>query len=522
VTGAASVEAAAAAYRAVGSRVLAASPDPTSEPRLLPNDPLLGFQDEFRQLRPIQLPAAWDRTHGRGVRIALLDTGIDESHPDLAGKVDDRVNVVWFSSGTGDDEGHGTAMAGLAAAATNNAIGIAGTGYDAHLLNVKAAGVFSTSSITATGIYWAVDHGADVINIGTSGRRNCEPWWIENIANAGVAYLRDAIDYAWRHNVIMVAPAGNDGSTNERWPASCPHVLSVAATSFEDVLLSTATRGMWVDVAAPGHFVVTAKTPHSNLCESHPVDDRYGFCTGSSASSAIVSGIAALVRASCGPELNQATIDRITGNAESIPGTGTDIRFGRVNAGRAVCIPKPTGLGVTNGTRSSLSFAWNDRSFESFFEFSYRPTGTTGLTTVTLPADTTRYTVTGLPPGVSYDFMVRACDALGCSDYNTLTARVNFFQLRVRMRTSGGSITSTPAGINCSFTSNRCLATFPGDSSVNLLALGGIDPNTQIEYDFDHWEGACSSSERSAGCTLTMNEPKDVIAVFVRASSFSP
>jgi thermitase len=518
VTGAASVEAAAQAYRSADVRVLAASPDSISEVSLTPNDPFFPDQDELRQLAPIQAPAAWDRTHGRGVRIAILDSGIDESHPDLAGKIDDRANVIWLSSGTDDDTGHGTSIAGLAGAATNNALGVAGIGYDAHLLNVKVSGgFFSSASTIATGIYWAVDHGADVINISSNGSRDCEPWWIERIANAGVAYVRDAIDYAWSRNVIVVAPSGNVDSTDEFWPASCPHVLSVAATTIEDVLDPEGTRGSWVDVAAPGQFLLSTSIPKPDVCVSHLADERYAFCSGSSGSSAVVAGIAALVRASCGPESNQATIDRITGSADPIPGTGTDIRFGRVNAGQAVCIPRPTGLIVANASATSLSFAWNDRSFETFFEFSYRPAGTTALTTVTLPAGTTRYTATDLQVGVLYDFMVRACDPLGCSDYsNVLHERVNFFQLRVIMRDGGGSIVSTPAGIRCSFTSNRCLATFAGGSTVNLLALGGTDPNTRDVYDFDHWEGACSSSGRSAGCDVLMDQPQVAIAVFVR------
>ena len=134
VTGAKSLEEAARAYKA-DPNVLHASPDWIMHASETPNDPFIGSQGG---LNTIQAPAAWNRTQGStGMVIAVLDTGIDEAHPDLAGKVIDRHDFTDSSVGTGDVVGHGTHVAGIAAASTNNAVGVAGVGYDSRLLNVK-------------------------------------------------------------------------------------------------------------------------------------------------------------------------------------------------------------------------------------------------------------------------------------------------------------------------------------------------------------------------------------------------
>jgi thermitase len=507
VSGAASVEAAAAAYRAADSRVLGASPDGTGVPDFYPNDARLN--DQMGMFQQIAMARAWDRSRASGVRIAILDTGIDESHPDLAGKVDDRINVTWFRSSTGDNVGHGTFVAGLAAATANNALGIAGIGYDARLLNVKIGGSRPTISAAASGIYWAVDHGADVISMSFGFGRDCNPWWIENWLDVGMAYLRDAVDYAWSRNVILVAAAGNSGGTGKEAPAACPHVVAVASVDSSGALAPSTTRGNWVTIAAPG----------VNLLSTSTTPDGFMRASGTSVAAPIVSGVLALMRASCGPQTNQATIDRLL--ATVVPMWGNPWSFGHLNAGDAVCVYKPTGLRVATAQIDSLTLAWNERSLaETHLLFEWTPVGSTQTQSISLPPNTSSYTVRNLPTGVMYNFQVRACDAGGCSDIsNVVTARANAYRLAA-FKTGYGRIISTPSGINCSYNSNRCSAMFAPNPVVTLTATPLTNPTSHDEYDFDHWEGDCTGDRLS--CTLTMDREKEARAVFKKVGNSGP
>ena len=527
VTGASSVEAAAAAYQAADPRVVGASPDGMFALSAAPSDPL--YPDQVEKLDPIGVSTAWHRAAAwdgsRGaVRIAILDTGIDESHPDLAGKVENRVNVTHFGSGANDEVGHGTAVAGIAAAVTNNMLGIAGIGYDARLLNVKVGSVSTSASAIARGIYWAVNHGADVINLSTARKGDCDPWWTSEFLDIGVASLRDAIEYARLRNVIVVAAAGNSGNTDKHFPASCPNVLSVASWSVGSIEPEPfSTRGLWVDVATPGRDVLTTTARGTQLCRSHPTDVRYSYCTGTSMSAPMVSGVAALVRASCKPESAQASIDRITRTAYPFGGTGVYWQFGTVYASGAVCVPAPSGLtniGASATPSPSFTFRWHDLSLnERNFLFSYQRFGATTWTATSLPANTTQYTVSGLETGAVYNFKVQACDGQDCSIHtHVLTLQANFPKLRVTRR-GGGKVSSSPAGINCSPTSTKCEAQFLPGSQVILTAVGAIDALGN-EYDFHHWEGACGGT--SISCTVTMNQAINATAVFVKVGNSPP
>jgi thermitase len=503
----ASLEAAAAAYRAADPRVVAAGPDFIGTAATTTDDPLASRQTHLTR---IQANAAWERARGTGIKIAIVDSGIDDTHPDLAGKVDAKVTMLGEGTSLLDDSGHGTGMAGIAAAATNNAVGVAGVAYDARLLSVKASshGEFPASA-AANGIRWAADNGADIINMSfVVSVLDCAS------SDSAIAMLREAVNYAWGRNAVLVASAGKEDSTLKHTPASCPHVISVAATDDNDVRAPFTTHGPWVTVAAPGVRVLTTRAnvlTHS--CASLPgVDARYGLCTGSSPAAAVVSGIAALVRATCGA-WNQIVVDRITGGADRIAGTGSDWQFGRVNAWNAVCIPRPS-MTQTSSTPSSLTYSWADRSLESFFEFWHRPVSG-AWTAVTLPANTTQYTINGLQMGGWYETTMRACDGRGCSEYSpSLVKRVNYFQLNVS-RVGGGSVKSRPAGIDCRPRSTRCQAVFQTGTTIHLDAIGGLDPNTGRNWDFDHWEGACSSAGWSQTCTLQVSDPQPTLAIAV-------
>jgi flagellar hook assembly protein FlgD len=256
-----------------------------------PADPK--FSEQRSYLAAIGLPATWDRgaTGSPAVRIAIVDSGVDVRHPDLAGKVVGTHNAVTGGTDVHDVVGHGTGTASVAAAATGNGVGIAGAGRNSSLLAVKVADVTGRifTDDLAAGIVWAVDHGADVVNLSLGGPTS------DRLEKAAVAY-------AEAHDVLVVAAAGNEGSSAKQFPAALPGVLAVGATSSNGAVRAPfSSYGSWVDLAAPGRSIVVA-TPGGG----------YEVADGTSYSAPLVSGSAALLAAyrpgRSAAELQQALI----------------------------------------------------------------------------------------------------------------------------------------------------------------------------------------------------------------------
>ena len=556
VSGAKSLEEAARAYK-LDPNVLHASPDWIMRASETPNDPFIGSQGG---LNTIQAPAAWNRTHGStGMVIAVLDTGIDEGHPDLAGKVINRRDFTGSSVGAGDVFGHGTHVAGIAAASTNNAVGVAGVGYDSRLLNVKVLDDSGEGSISMLfdGIYWAADHGAHVINMSLGADQDCSTSWWEDLFDTGRNELRDSINYAWSRNIVLVASAGNDGVSRQQWPAACPNVVSVANTTIADAKATNSNFGTWVDVAAPGSSIFSTAVPGGTKCQSGLVG-QFANCSGTSMAAPHVAGIAALVRASCGFSSGSDIVTRITSTSDAIAGTGSNWQFGRVNALRAVCFPVPSGVSIGSVTASTMQLRWTDRTpGETRFEILRQPVGGTVLSTANLaaknvgvlqfattkigsiggidpgavlttdvngsassiiivPANSTSYTHTGLSVGASVDYRLRACDGLGCSDWSNIAHGRTGAKLTVSL-SAGGKVTSTPAGINCGMGATRCNAVYNPGTVVNLKPIPHINLLKNIAYEFDHWEGACAG--QGYICSVAVTGAKSARAVFVRDST---
>jgi thermitase len=249
--------------------------------------PLRSLESERWDLLQIKAPDAWGLVGGgMDVIVAVLDNGIDETHPALLGKVIERVN---FSNSPGIDtsRGHGTHIAGLIAA-TLNRNGNSGMAYNAKLLDVKVAeNSGQTDALkVAKGIIWAVDNGAQVINISI-------------VISKPYPLLEYAVNYAWEKGCVIIAAAGNDGLSTPVYPASYPHVIAVGASDKNDNLAKWSGRGDWVDVAAPGVDI------YSTL-----PGDKYGIRTGSSFSSALVSGEAALLFSNSIDQDNDEIVNR--------------------------------------------------------------------------------------------------------------------------------------------------------------------------------------------------------------------
>jgi thermitase len=210
-------------------------------------------------------------TECRDVIIAVLDTGIDQDHQDLSHQVVAEINFT-DSPTSRDVYGHGTHVAGiLVANAHDTSTAELVSGF--RLMNVKVAddrGECRAEAVAA-GIVWAVDNGANIINISLELK---EP----------SAALREATEYAWNHGAIIITAAGNDGSELPTYPAYYENCIAVAAITEDDRLVPLSNHGDWVDVAAAG----------LNIFSTLP-DNRYGYKTGTSFAAASVSHLAALL-----------------------------------------------------------------------------------------------------------------------------------------------------------------------------------------------------------------------------------
>ncbi|GAB1689380.1 S8 family serine peptidase [Krasilnikovia sp. M28-CT-15] len=236
---------------------------------LAPNDPGYSYQWGVRKTR---VSTAWSTTQGSSdVVIAVVDTGVSLT-PDLAGRLLRGYDFVNNDTNAADDNGHGTEVAGVAAAGGNDGAGIAGVCWACRILPVKVLdsnGAGDYSDIIK-GIRWAADRGADIINLSLSGTADSQ-------------LMRDAVTYATNKGALVVAAAGNDGSRTRHYPAAIPAVLSVAASTSTDARYSWSNYGSWVDVAAPGCNPAQAKDTSIVV-----------FC-GTSAATPMVAGVAALL-----------------------------------------------------------------------------------------------------------------------------------------------------------------------------------------------------------------------------------
>jgi subtilisin family serine protease len=285
--------------------------DPVMEIQRVPNDPY--WFDQWGLAR-VNAPAAWDISTGSNkVVVAVVDTGVKSSHPDLQGALVPGRNILTGTSNTEDDHfegnvfiGHGTMVAGVLAARTDNGIGVAGTCWTCSIMPVKVLGSDGSGYATdaARGIVWAADNGAQIINLSLGSTDDSKA-------------VRDAVAYAHAKGIVVVSASGNSGVTTKNYPAAYPGVVSVAGSTQSDGRYSWSNYGSWVDVAAPGCAPTT-----------YP-DGGYGEMCGTSAASPIVAGVIGLAL-SAEPGLGrEAIIDALTGTAVHV---GSYVAFGRIDA----------------------------------------------------------------------------------------------------------------------------------------------------------------------------------------------
>jgi len=296
---------------------------------VIPNDPW--YVDQWH-LTKISGPTAWSTTTGSAsVIIAILDTGVDGAHPDLSQKMVAGWNVYNNNSDSSDIGGHGTKVAGTAAAISNNANGVASVAWACKIMPVRVSDStgYALFSDMAKGLTWAADHGARVANLSYTASDS--------------STVKSAASYFQSKGGVVAVSAGNDSTFSSA--ADNPYTLTVSATDNNDLLATFSNTGNNVDLAAPGIMIQTTAK-----------GGGYQSVAGTSFSAPIVAGVAALVM-SANASLSPAQVqDILKQSADDLGNAGWDASYGwgRVNAGRAVAL---AGGGVVDNTPPQISFA---------------------------------------------------------------------------------------------------------------------------------------------------------------------
>jgi len=310
-----------------------------------PNDPLFNLQyalsntgqildyvpgsPQGKESADIHAPSGWEEETGKdSVIIGIVDTGLDFDHPELQNKYVSRgKDFVNNDDDATDDNGHGTMVASIAAAETNNGIGIAGVAWNCKILPAKTQafdGLGEYAWVIAA-IYWLADEGVDVINLSIGGPLTSE----SEIS----ILLEESLKYAYSKGIVLVAAAGNESGPVEYPAAFDKYTIAVAATDYKDSRWIESNFGLEIDVAAPGVEIFG--------CLPTWYGALYGYGTGTSMSVPHVAGLAALIK-SLKPDLSARDIMNIIRysaddiNQDLFPGVDDYIGYGRINIEKAL------------------------------------------------------------------------------------------------------------------------------------------------------------------------------------------
>jgi hypothetical protein len=392
---------------------------------LTPNDP--SFANQWGHTR-MNSTGAWDYTTGsNSVVIAIIDTGIDETHPDLAGKIVAGYDYVDGDSNPHDTNGHGTHVAGISAAATNNSIGVAGTSWQSPVMALRVLGTTGsgTSSAIVNGINFAYQNGAKVLNMSLGGSSYSQT-------------MQDAVNAAHGAGKLVVAAMGNNNSSTPAYPAAYTNVMAVSATGPTDTKASYSNYGSHCDISAPGGDMGFLHDPNGILSTmptySVYLNTQYGYSqnydtlNGTSQASPYVAGVAALIFA-LNPALTPDQVQTaIQSTATDLGAAGWDQYFGwgRVNAAAAVQVygvPAAPALASISNPDDDGSYPvdWNDVSGATSYTLEEDDNAGFGSPVVKYSGSTSQFNVTGQTAGTWY-YRVKAHNGVGGSNWSNVVS----------------------------------------------------------------------------------------------------
>jgi subtilisin family serine protease len=426
---------------------------------LTPNDPYFG--SEWHAAK-IGAPAAWDVSLGTGVTIAILDTGVDGTHPDLSAQMVPGWNFYANSSNTSDTYGHGTWVAGTAGGTANNGIGVAGIAGRASLMPVVIADSSGVGywSMIAQGISYAIDHGARVANIS-----------YENLLSS--SSIVSAAQYMKSKNGLVVVAAGNCGCNANLTPSTS--MIPVSATDANDQITSFSSYGSYVAISAPGNYIYTTT-----------IGGGYAQGVGTSFSSPVVAATIALMM-SANPGLANTKIESLLySTATDLGPAGRDIYYGygRVNAAAAVqaVLAVPTTTTDTQPPTASITSPVASTTVSGVVPVDVTATDNVGVTKVELRVNGAAVaTDTMAPYGFSWDSTTVA------NGMASLTV--------VAYDAAGNSGASAPVSVNVS----NAISTTPPVVRILSPASGSIKSKGSVTVS-----ASASDSGGTAGITQTL------------------
>lgn len=474
-----------------------------------PNDPRYSEQWGMNK---ISAPQAWDSATGdTNTVVAVIDSGIDSTHPDLS------INTIsgrnFLNDNVSDDLGHGTHVAGIIGAVGNNGVGVAGVNWGVSLMPLRVC--FATNApapnnngcetlALSSAVIYAVDNGADVINMSIGGQSGC----------SAVSQLHIAIQYALARGVVVVVAAGNNGGdASSISPASCEGVITVGAIDENDrrsvwASGSASNYGSIVDIAAPGTSVLSTMT-----------NGGYKNANGTSMAAPHVAGAAALLL-SVNPSLSpQQVASCLIDNADQI---STDRNVGpRLNVARALssCSDLTGEPLPTTTSTPTIRYAISGRIFQDNNGNGQYDSGDLGLVNQTLNltgsfSDSTT-TITGgiyvfdnLFPGtynVSYEGTTRNSVAL--SDQNPTVEGLNFVVTK-------SIINPTPTinvePIVTSIPPTPTITTVPSPTTTSLPSATSVPAPTVAPIFFDcRYDPSCSSEQKNIRLCALICTPRN-------------
>lgn len=354
----------------------------------------------------IQAPDAWDVTTGsNGVIVAVIDSGLDSSHPEFSGRILPGYDFVQKDTVPQDECGHGTHVAGIIAAQGNNSAGIAGLAWETSLLPVRVLNGTCSGSVAdvAEALVWAVERGARVINLslGTASPSTL---------------LENATYYAYRHGAALFAASGNSGSSTVVYPARYDWVMAVGAVDSAAQRASFSNYGTELDLMAPGVSILST-TPYGTFYYQtlFGTTSQYGFLSGTSMAAPHAAGAAALLASQPAFDDPDKIYQALTSTALDLdaPGRDDNTGYGLLQLADA--------LAFTPGTfppppPPAIEYDWADSdTCGNLVQYAWRDAAAVGTAHLFLPGTNEGYTAISLPFNVDF----------GGQTYTSVTAHSN-------------------------------------------------------------------------------------------------